>query len=702
MSGTLNEQLNQIADTKCAIADAINSKGIEVSENDPFATYASKIKQIQGGEGGNAFNLFDIKVADHKLEGTEALGWAEQGTNVYKIDYPDFYSRCLQEYQQGVLAPQYITSYVLHEGDVTDNDGVLSNFTTTNYAKIAQTVPLTGNTWEIVFKVLVKSKNTQQYFLAPPDGEYGILLGVNNGKLSLYLSKDGTKWVDNNGFVGVTDLIEGQEYYFKLVCDNNSIVASLSTDKLSWTDEITQPYVINGVNINIGQRMGLYFWSGSVDLNECYININDQRWWTGTYTFECKKHVNEHVFFNIDNKYFADDCLSINNSAWFYGVDEQNEYIMLPRTNNFSKLDKRVYICVGNTVVDESTIDISKEIELNNPFFVGQSQYFENEPNNLSWLKSTGEFHSKELYPSMYEYISKNIKAGTKDFVHVNGEVNDYCYVIDEQNETFRLPLLNGSESIPGTEYINLSELSTGDELTAPKNGQYIYKNKLNKAGAYFYLWNINSGDYSVGTSSISTHNMSACVVAHRGDVIRYVTDLTTETFGYFRFIPYVGNGSLYYYVGEAINNAQLVDLGKITAEIATKVDINSDRFDGAWVSKNIALAGSGGASFSSSNVVYDLSEYLPNDGYNYEVIVSSYISTAAKSGSYACVYIGSDIMTSSIYLSACITRTSSNAQTAGSVVCPVGYGRYIFVEGTSSSGSYSLYVRGYRRLGKI
>jgi hypothetical protein len=167
-------------------------------------------------------------------------------------------------------------------------------------------------------------------------------------------------------------------------------------------------------------------------------------------------------------------------------------------------------------------------------------------------------------------------------------------------------------------------------------------------------------------------------------------------------FVKTVGNGSLYYFVGEAINNATLVDLGKITAEIATKVDINSDRFDGAWVSKNIALAGSGGASFSSSNVVYDLSEYLPNDGYNYEVIVSSYISTAAKSGSYACVYIGSDIMTSSIYLSACITRTSSNAQTAGSVVCPVGYGRYIFVEGTSSSGSYSLYVRGYRRLGKI
>ena len=100
MSGTLNEQLQQIADTKDAIAQAISGKGVEVTPEDSFASYALKINEIQGSgsgetiivQGGN--NLFDIKIADHTLEGNEALGWAEQGTNVYKTDYPDFYAKC--------------------------------------------------------------------------------------------------------------------------------------------------------------------------------------------------------------------------------------------------------------------------------------------------------------------------------------------------------------------------------------------------------------------------------------------------------------------------------------------------------------------------------------------------------------------------------------------------------------------------------
>ena len=50
-------------------------------------------------------NLFDTKISDHILEGYEALGWALQGTYVYKeaiagsrYGYPNFYAKCLEGY----------------------------------------------------------------------------------------------------------------------------------------------------------------------------------------------------------------------------------------------------------------------------------------------------------------------------------------------------------------------------------------------------------------------------------------------------------------------------------------------------------------------------------------------------------------------------------------------------------------------------
>ena len=47
----------------------------------------------------------------------------------------------------------------------------------------------------------------------------------------------------------------------------------------------------------------------------------------------------------------------------------------------------------------ETEVNITNEIELNNPFFFGMSQYFDVEPNNLSRLKSDGMYKPKSVYP---------------------------------------------------------------------------------------------------------------------------------------------------------------------------------------------------------------------------------------------------------------------------------------------------------------
>ena len=54
-----------------------------------------------------------------------------------------------------------------------------------------------------------------------------------------------------------------------------------------------------------------------------------------------------------------------------------------------------------------------------------------------------------------------------------------------------------------------------------------------------------------------------------------------------FRFIYAKGNGSLYFYVGETVQNANLIDAGRIGEQLANKVDINFNNMNPSQTSKN-------------------------------------------------------------------------------------------------------------------
>ena len=93
----------------------------------------------------------------------------------------------------------------------------------------------------------------------------------------------------------------------------------------------------------------------------------------------------------------------------------------------------------------ETEANVTNEIELNNPFFFGYYQYFEFEPNNLSWLKSAGQWNRKADYPDYYDWLLR-IYNGTETANGVSVRLstdtyNDYDFVLNTANETFRLPL---------------------------------------------------------------------------------------------------------------------------------------------------------------------------------------------------------------------------------------------------------------------
>lgn len=300
----------------------------------------------------------------------------------------------------------------------------------------------------------------------------------------------------------------------------------------------------------------------------------------------------------------------------------------------------------------ETEVNITNEIELNNPFFFGMSQYFNVEPNNLSRLKSDGMYKPKSVYPDYYNWILENVNKGLEGFkgqegycfiatdsssyywwvstespvvgasvyrydagvnsmffdgtvetltsngftftsifegssytvtrdsskdtsiLHPAAWITDNDFEIKTSDETFRLPLLDGSECLVSDRYIDLTLQPSGTKYTAVANG-FVFFEKLNTSNTQFVKGtNLSSGyaDISYGTYSGSTP--SILLKVKRGDIFSIDYDAAGVT-NSFRFIYARGNGSLYYYVGETVQNANLIDAGRMQEQI-TNINASS------------------------------------------------------------------------------------------------------------------------------
>lgn len=138
------------------------------------------------------------------------------------------------------------------------------------------------------------------------------------------------------------------------------------------------------------------------------------------------------------------------------------------------------------------------------------------------------------------------------------------------------------------------------------------------------------------------------------------------------------------------------------------ELEIGGKNFNGSWTMKtyavcsNYTLAGSG-------QVVYDISSYLPNDGYDYEIYLMATGNCPASAGKTASVYLYSGASTSDYdftlgAIGAALSRHSVMQEFAQSGVLPVKSNRKKIViyngHANDASGVY-VYLKGYRRIGK-
>lgn len=142
---------------------------------------------------------------------------------------------------------------------------------------------------------------------------------------------------------------------------------------------------------------------------------------------------------------------------------------------------------------------------------------------------------------------------------------------------------------------------------------------------------------------------------------------------------------------------------GKANTDLSNISGTSTSCIDGQWVPLNVTIANSVTWTSTSTDATYNIANYLPNDSYQYEVLISALVTTAASANKFCTISLTSDIQTSTVYVASIRTVANVAANQAGAAIIPVGTGRTITQYSTTSSnanGSYSIYLKGYRRIG--
>lgn len=244
------------------------------------------------------------------------------------------------------------------------------------------------------------------------------------------------------------------------------------------------------------------------------------------------------------------------------------------------------YIQVATGV--EETLPAIREYKTNVPYVLGDSKYFEANPYNASWLESNGQYNASTVYPDLWSQLQVELNSSLNvgDTIEISGKTyvkrglpvklstdtyTDYDFVINTTDQTFRLPLLNGEEDLVDSRHNNLTLGENGTTYTAPANGWFFFA--VQGPTTYFFLINQTLMD-ATGTEMSSCSSLDGgyyrvCIPVKRGDVARINYDGTITNWANCKFIYAQGNGTLYYYVGDTVQDASLINAGAVLGQLA-------------------------------------------------------------------------------------------------------------------------------------
>lgn len=283
----------------------------------------------------------------------------------------------------------------------------------------------------------------------------------------------------------------------------------------------------------------------------------------------------------------------------------------------------------------ETEDNITNTIELNNPFSLLEAKWSDKLLNNISWLRSEGQSNSSIDYADAYNLILTEYNSGTDETETVEGI-----------SITFRRGSTTGMK-------VTIDKSAYDSILSATGTAWYFV---LDKANSAFYLPQTNgffqfggSGEFvEAGLPNItgSVRSKHGYITTGTGAFTALTSDndwqgtgtieaLATFDFDASRSNPIYGNsdtvqpnavkGYLYFYVGETVQNANLINAGRIEEKVASLIPDNSSLISGYGMPSNKYIDLTLGASGTSYTA--------PANGW---VFISANVSQA---GGYVQIY---------------------------------------------------------------
>ena len=481
------------------------------------------------------FNLFDTKISDHILEGREAKGWALQGTYVTKESYPDFYNKCLEEYQNSTEEVIGFETWVQPKAtaNTTSVDGgnmvISASSEYTGSGEYAWKA-MDGNTTSTHFSL--SSTNTGWWQVKFP---YKLLIKgltyYSRARASTYPIETATFYTSSDMTQQIGDTFSAPTTDYTAFEVQNIPQEGIVTDTIYLT--------MNGSGSTCG--MG-------------ELVINAQKLTSDIY-YTIYKNNNGHKFYSIAGKSAIDEIYNQYGIADFYGIDEENERIFLPRNKYFQQLTDD--ISKVNEMVEAGLPDIKGTIgglaqngrEVSGAFYnlVGTtaqgygSTAVANYKASFSASKSSAVYGNSEtiqppsslklLYYCVGNIVINDAEIDAGALVsQVELKANISLDNINQQAKN-----LMSRMAMPSNKYIDLTLGASGTTYIAPANG-YFYLDKVAGSDWYYSSMKNEMSGVDLFVDAYRTSPLTCIIPAKKSENVFVHYNATGET-NCFRFI---------------------------------------------------------------------------------------------------------------------------------------------------------------------
>lgn len=234
------------------------------------------------------------------------------------------------------------------------------------------------------------------------------------------------------------------------------------------------------------------------------------------------------------------------------------------------------YVICVKTGVEEAERSINN-YQVNNTNSYGDNKYVGNTIlNNLSWLRSVGQENPAGVHQDFFNWAIANIGqpfgAGLiKESTAT--DITEYDLVINKSKQTFILPTLNGEENIISAKYSAMNINGSPYNFTAPANGWlYMSGSAVSSNNEYITVY-IDKAKTTpiIGRNPLTGASITYLVPVFKGQEV--IIEYTASNISRCKFIYAKGNGNLYYYVGDTLQNVDLINIARMQEMLVDKLD---------------------------------------------------------------------------------------------------------------------------------